>query len=126
MWTRRTKLGYEPMPSSFIVESGRLILKCATPAVAGVYRITVRNAHGEVHEELQVNVEPRSHAQVREPHYEPQPVRVTVHPNEVNVTPGDKAKMTCYVQGAQQYQVRWVRMGYDSRLPDYIRVCIVR
>lgn len=110
--------------------------------MAGVYRVTVSNSHGEVHRELRVNVEAKRqhhHHQQHQQHqehqqhyqqhdqqqYQPQEyVEVTVEPKEVNIAPGEKATITCNVKGAQQYQVTWSQHGHDSALPSYAQVRI--
>lgn len=107
------------------MESNRLILHHATPDDAGLYQITVRNSYGETREELRVNVESRSYEHMRQPYpnQQRQEIRVTVHPSEASVGINEKVKLTCYVQGTDQYQVTWSRYGYDTTLPDYVRVC---
>ncbi|CAF1504705.1 unnamed protein product [Adineta ricciae] len=124
MWKKLTDQGYQPLSSAFTVEPNRLVLQHATPNDAGVYQITVRNSYGEAHEELRINVESQHYEHVTEPYYhqqQQQQVRVTVHPNEATVGVNEKAKLTCYVQGTQQYRVTWSRYAYDTSLPDYVR-----
>ncbi|UJR19172.1 hypothetical protein I4U23_022302 [Adineta vaga] len=125
-WHKLTDQGYQPISSAFAVEPNRLVLHHATPDDAGVYQITVHNSYGEVREELRVSVESRQYEHVREPYYhhqqqQQQEVRVTVHPTEATVGVNEKVKITCYVQGTQQYRVTWSRYAHDTSLPDYVR-----
>ncbi|CAF0757295.1 unnamed protein product [Adineta steineri] len=137
IWKKYTDQGYQPLSSAFTVEPNRLILHYATSDSVGTYQITVRNSHGEVQQELRVNVESRHHHQhVPERHqqYVPErqqqyvterypqqqePIEVTVEPSEITVGSGERAIVTCHVKGTQQYRVTWSKYAHDTRLPDY-------